>query len=224
MQIRNDILKKAAYDLRFLLNRGYRKKNAITFVSNKYLLSLHERNYLARSVFSNSKSEFRKNKVVNISKIQGQFLLLDGYNVLITVESIFREDFDSIILCDDGVIRDLNAVFGKYKFNETTEKALDSILGLIDKYRPLKIKIFFDRQVSFSGKLANLTEKIIHHHRLNGEAILSKNVDFEIIRLACTKNGIVATSDGIIIDKVDKIVDLPFYILENSKIKVKRSF
>lgn len=224
MQIREHIIKEAAHDLRFLLNRGYRKKGALNFVSNKYLLSIDERNYMARCVFSNSKSVFRMNKIVDISQIEGQSILIDGYNVLITVETIFKEDYSSIILCDDGIIRDLNAVFGKYKFDDKTEDVLTDIIGLIKKYGPLEIKFFFDRQVSFSGKLANLTEEIIGFQGLKGEAILSKIVDFEIIKLSRAKNGIVATSDGIIIDKADRIVDLPFHFLEKSKISLRKSF
>ena len=90
MQIRKNKLQEAAYDLRFLLDRGYRKKGALQFVANKYVLNKHERNYLARSVFSSLKSEERREKIVDISKIRDQFLLVDGYNVLITVESITR--------------------------------------------------------------------------------------------------------------------------------------
>lgn len=224
MQIRKNILKEAAYDLRFLLNRGYRKKNALTFVSNKYLLHLNERNYLARSIFSSSKSSSRMEKIIDISLIEGQILLVDGYNVLITVESLCRDDYNFLILCDDGIIRDLNAVFGKYKFNENTERALKNIITLIKEYKPLKVKFFFDKQVSFSGKLANLTEEIIHYYGLKGEAVLSKNVDFEIIKVANSQRGIVATSDSIIMDKVDKIVDLPSCFLNMKKISIKRCF
>ncbi|MEN4044519.1 MAG: DUF434 domain-containing protein [Methanobacterium sp.] len=211
MQLRKYILKEATHDLRFLLNRSYRKKSALNLVSNKYLLSVDERNYMARCVFSDSKSIFRRNKIVDISKIKGQSILIDGYNVLITVETIFQEDCASIILCDDGIIRDLNAVFGKYKFNDKTKDVLTDILSLIKKYGPSEIKFFFDRQVSFSAKLANLTEEIIDFQGLKGEAILSKIVDFEIIKLSRAKNGIVATSDGVIIDKVNRVVDLPFH-------------
>jgi hypothetical protein len=224
MQIRKYILKEAAHDLRFLLNRGYRKKGALNFVSNKYLLSADERNYMVRCVFSDSKSIFRRNKIVDISQIEGRSILIDGYNVLITVETIFQEDYSSIILCDDGIIRDLNAVFGKYKFNQKTKDVLTDIVSLIKKYGPSEIKFFFDRQVSFSGKLANLTEEITGFQGLKGEAILSKIVDFEIIKLSRAKKGIVATSDGAIIDKVDRIVDLPFHFLEKSKISVKKAF
>lgn len=209
MQIKKDKLQEAAYDLRFLLNRGYRKKGALQFVANKYLLNKHERNYLARSVFSNLKSVKRREKIVYISKIKDRFLLVDGYNVLITVESIYHEDHDSIVLCDDGVVRDLNAVFGKYKVSDVTEMALNSILSLINLYGPLYTCFFFDSPVSFSGRLAGLTKKLLEDYKLTGNVCLTKNVDNEIVRLSNVKNGVVATSDGVIIDKVDAVVDIP---------------
>jgi hypothetical protein len=221
MQIRNNLIKEAAYDLRFLLNRNYKKKGALTFVANKYLLSLDERNYMARCVFSDSKSASRMDKLVDISKIASNYILVDGYNVLITVESICRKDYNYLISCDDGVIRDLNAVFGKYKFNEMTELALNNILALLKKYKPLKTEFFFDKQVSFSGKLANLTEEIMDFQGIKGKSILSKNVDFEIVKFGRARNGIVATSDGIIMDKVERIIDLPFHL---SKMSFNGSF
>jgi hypothetical protein len=214
MQIKKSKLQEAAYDLRFLLNRGYRKKGALTFAANKYVLNKQERNYLARSVFSRKESKSRKEKIVNISKIKDQFLLVDGYNVLITAESICRGDYNSIILCDDMILRDLNAVFGKYKFNKITGKALSNVLSLLEKYKPSYVHFFFDSPVSFSGKLANLTKKFMDNYKLQGSSNLSKNVDFEIIELSKVKNGIVATSDSIIIDKVDKVVDIPCHILK----------
>jgi len=66
-----------------------------------------------------------------MSQIEGQSILIDGYNVLMTVETIFQEDSDSTILCDVGIIRDLNVVFGKYKFNDKTKDTLTDILSLI---------------------------------------------------------------------------------------------
>ena len=215
MQIEKNKLKEAAFDLRFLLNRGYRKKGALQFVANKYVSNKDERNYLARSIFSDLISKKRQEKIIDISKIKDEFLLVDGYNVLITVESLYNEDYDSIILCDDMVIRDLNAVFGKYKFNNATEMALNKILDLISLYAPSYTYFFFDSPVSFSGKLADLTKKIMVGYNLPGNVCLSKTVDTEIIRLSKLKNAVVATGDSVIIDKVDQVVDIPRYILEN---------
>ncbi len=217
MKIKRDKLQEAAYDLRFLLNRGYRKKGSLQFVANKYLLNKDERNYLARSIFSNSISKERQEKIVDISKIRNNLLLVDGYNVLITVESLYNEDYDSIILCDDMVVRDLNAVFGKYKLKEATEKALSSIISLINEYCPSYTCFFFDSPVSFSGKLAGLTKKIMGEHNLPGNVYLSKTVDTEIIRLSKLKNGIVATGDSVIIDKVGRVVDIPSHFLKRNK-------
>ncbi|HEX3013458.1 MAG TPA: DUF434 domain-containing protein [Methanobacterium sp.] len=214
MMIEKNKLQEAACDLRFLLNRGYRKKGALHFVANKYLLNKDERNYLARSIFSDLISKKRQEKIIDISKIKNQLLLVDGYNVLITVESLYNEDYDSIILCDDKVVRDLNAVFGKYKLNNATERALNEILALISSHSPSYTCFFFDSPVSFSGKLAGITKKIMEEHNLQGNVCLSKTVDTEIIRLSNLKNGIVATSDSVIIDKVDRVVDVPHHILE----------
>ena len=214
MQIEKNKLQEAAYDLRFLLNRSYRKKGALQFVANKYLLNKDERNYLARSVCSDLISKERQEKIIDISKIEGQVLLVDGYNVLITVESLYNEDYDSIVLCDDGIIRDLNAVFGKYKLTNVTEMALNKILALISSYGPSCTCFFFDSPVSFSGKLATITKKIMEEYNVHGNVCLLKMVDTKIIRLSNLKNCIVATGDSVIIDKVDRVVDIPRYILE----------
>ncbi len=217
MQIEKNKLKEAAYDLRFLLNRSYRKKGALKFVANKYVLNTDERNYLARSIFSDSVAKGRQEKIIDISKIKDELLLVDGYNVLITVESMYNKDYDSIVLCDDGVIRDLNAVFGKYKLNNATEMALNKIISLISSYGPSSVCFFFDSPVSFSGKLAGLTKNIMGEFDLQGSVVLSKTVDTEIIMLSMLKNGIAATADSVIIDKVDRFVDIPRYILELDK-------
>ncbi|WP_431063599.1 DUF434 domain-containing protein [Methanobacterium sp.] len=219
MQIKKDKINEAVYDLRFLLNRGYRKKNALQFVSNKYLLSKRERNYLARSVFSNLKSESRGEKIVEITQIENKYLLVDGYNVLITTESICQRDYESLILCDDMILRDLNAVFGKYKFKDSTKKALNAILELINEYNPAYVNFLFDSPVSFSAKLAKLTNEIMQHYGIQGSTNVSKNVDFEIIESSKTNNGVVATGDSVIIDKIDKVVDIPFIILQKYKTK-----
>ena len=214
MQIDKNKLQEAAYDLRFLLNRSYRKKGALQFVANKYVLNKDERNYLARSIFSNLKSRERQEKIIDISGINDQFLLVDGYNVLITVESLYNKEYESIILCDDGIIRDLNAVFGKYKLSDATERALNNILTLINSYSPSYVCFFFDSPVSFSGRLVDLTKKVMEEHNLQGGVCLSKTVDTEIIKLSKLRNGIVATSDSVIIDKVDRVVDVPRHILK----------
>ena len=56
-------LYQAAYDLYFLLNRGYYMKGAITFIGNHYLLSERQRLALMRAISSNEKIIDRKSVV-----------------------------------------------------------------------------------------------------------------------------------------------------------------
>lgn len=215
-------IEKASFDLRFLIERGYRKKSALNFVANRYLLDRKQRNYLVRTVFSSKKSMERWEKLVDINFISGNILFVDGYNVLITVESICS-DKNSIVACDDGVLRDVNAVFGRYKISRWTEPALHYIISLLESYNPFLVKFIYDNPVSQSGDLAYLTNKIMRAYKIEGCAVTSKNTDFELVKLSNEFNGIVATSDSAVMDKVKKILDIPACCVnqENKKSEIK---
>jgi hypothetical protein len=202
-------LKDASYDLKFLLNRGYKKKVAINLVANKYVLNKNGRNYLERKVFSDDKSKDRSHKIVNITNVTNKTIFVDGYNVLISVETICNREYGSLVMCDDGVLRDLKAVFGKYKINSTTEKALNNIMSILNQYNPAYVCFFYDSPVSKSGELARITNSIIQINNLNGCAVTNKNVDFELVKQSKKYGGIIATSDGPIIDRIKNILDIP---------------
>ena len=212
-----DTLKDAAYDLKFLLNRGYRKKVALNLVANKYLLNKDGRNYLVRKVFSNEKSMDRFVKIADINDINNKTIFIDGYNVLISVETIWNQEFGSLIMCDDGILRDIKAVFGKYKTSTSTDAALNYIIKFLYKHKPACIYFLYDSQVSKSGELARHTYNLIKTKGLNGTAVTNKNVDFELVKLSKNNGIIVATSDGIVIDKVDHVLDIPYWICKTLK-------
>lgn len=60
MNFEDNILQEAKKDFQYLLDRGFPRTGALTFVSNHYLLNEEQRNYLNRSVFSKQKIESRK--------------------------------------------------------------------------------------------------------------------------------------------------------------------
>ncbi|KAF5084025.1 DUF434 domain-containing protein [Methanobacterium aggregans] len=203
---------EAVHDLRYLLDRGYRKKGALKFVSDRYLLNIHERNYLARKVFSREVSLLRRKKIIDISRVKDETVFVDGYNVLITVESICT-GYPSLVSCDDGFLRDVNAVFGKYRINDTTKTALTQIILLLKCYKPYFVKFLYDSPVSQSGELSKLTRNILKANNVSGDAVTSKNVDSELVTLSEDTGGIVATSDSAVIDKIQRVVDIPCEIL-----------
>jgi hypothetical protein len=216
MNLQDPIIQEAKKDFYYLLNRGFPRTGALTFVGNHYLLDQMQRNYLNRTVFSQEKIESRKRKLVLLSDVKDKNILIDGYNVLITVESICNEE-NLMVSCDDGVTRDVKAVFGKYKESQTTREALNSIISLLKIFKPEKVLFLYDSPVSLSGELARTTKEILKSQEVPGDAQTADNVDSELVQLSRKLEGVVATSDGIIMDKVDLVLDIPGYISRVNK-------
>ncbi|AIS31459.1 DUF434 domain-containing protein [Methanobacterium formicicum] len=219
MNFQDPILTEAKKDFQYLLERGFPRTGALEYVGNHYLLGEMERNYLNRTVFPRAKIESRKDKLILLADIEGKDVLLDGYNVLITVETMLQGVDELVVNCDDGVIRDVKAVFGKYKKNENTEPALNSIISLLKIFKPKNVLFFFDSPVSLSGELARATREILESQGVPGDAQTSENVDKTLIDLSYKLGGVVATSDGIIMDKVDLVLDVPGYVSKFKRIK-----
>jgi hypothetical protein len=206
-------LKNAAQDLKYLLDQGYRKKVALNFVGNHYLLTQEQRNYLARFVFSEIISQKRKDKITPLKSVKGNIILIDGYNVLITVETILINPA-KLIIAQDGLVRDTSAVFGKYKIKKETIKSLNLILDTLITHKPSFVKFYFDKQVSFSGELSEMVINFLEVQDIPGTAMVSANVDYELVQEWKEKGGLVATSDGAMVDKVDHIIDIPLFIIK----------
>jgi hypothetical protein len=207
------VLEDAEDDLRYLLNRGYPQKGALNFVSGHYLLDQEERNYLARKVSSDQTAKKRRVKLLVFKDLKNQFILVDGYNVLITLESVLHHP-ETILKSDDGVLRDTKAVFGKYRPHRDTLSVLNTLMNFLKEAHPKELHFFYDSPVSRSGELAHLTRAVLRKHHLPGDATTSPYVDRELIKNRAKK--VIATSDGPLMDKVERVVDLPGLI--NSKV------
>jgi len=198
-------------DIRYLLDRKYPKKSAITYVSNRYGLTKDERNILTRIACEKDISNNRKRKIVSIEFIRDKNLFIDGYNVLITVESLILGY--PVFLCDDGILKDVRSLFRRYKIGFITKEALSMIEMITSKYTPKEIVIIFDSQISRSGDLSKMARDIFDKD--NCLVFTSKDTDKEIMENS--RKGIIATSDGIIIDNVDNVLDIPVHIADEFK-------
>ncbi|ASJ11691.1 DUF434 domain-containing protein [Thermococcus thioreducens] len=196
------MLFEAYRDLKYLLNRGYRKKYALEFVANHYRLSREERHLLARCVFPDSWIEEVGKKILGPNELRGKVLAIDGFNVLITLESLLE---GKAILCEDGLVRDLKYQ-GKYRLKEETENLLREIAGALLELEVSEAVFFYGRSVSQSGIIRKLTEEALEVEDVAGEVRLVKSPDFEL-----KTHDTVATADVGIIEKVPSIFDLATY-------------
>lgn len=202
MKSPSGIIGDAAKDLKYLLDRGYNRDTSLDFITGRYQLKREERNLLYRYVFSDKEIERHRSKLIPLNEIRDKKLVIDAYNVLITVEAIIENE--RIIEGMDGFLRDYSGVFSNYRFSKKTEIALYKILKLLIKYKPNEVLFIFDSQISKSGELAEYTRSRLMDLGMRGDARTSKSADKEIIEL----NRITATTDTVIIENVDRVVDI----------------
>lgn len=194
-------LMDAVHDLRYLLDQGYPRDSAVEFVANHYRLRLRQRHLLARCVFSREETAKHKGKSVSVSEVRGRRLGIDGYNVLITAESILAKK--QVIRCDDGFVRDLRAIFGKYRMSRSTRRALVELLQIVGEAKPKETVILFDQQVSRSGELASMTREELAGLGLKGDARTAVGTDAKIRGF-----DIAASSDRAIIERARAVWDI----------------
>ncbi len=193
-------LDRAAADIRYLLDRGYPQKSAVGFVCAHYRLDLKARYLLSRTVLSREVSEKRKAKFLPCYKIEGGSIMIDGYNIIIGMESILEK---KAYLCDDGVIRDVRGAFRSYKVSSNTQEAVGLILGFLKELKPENVVFLLDAQISKSGMFARMLREKLGESGLKGDARTSKHVDHDLKQCG----DIVASSDGVIIDEARRVVN-----------------
>lgn len=193
---------EAVKDFRYLLRRDYNREGALAFVCDRRQLSKEERLTLYRGVYNHLSADKHRGKLLSIDVVRGKSLAVDGYNVLITVETMLSDK--PLVLCDDHFIRDVSAVHGKHKPTEKTRNALRIILKFLNQFKPVKVCFYYDVQVSRSGELAALTRTLIRKVGLKGSAGAVKQADVSTLK----SGDITASSDAVIIEKSQKVVDL----------------
>ena len=201
------ILAEAGRDLRYLLNRGYNRSPSLKLIGDKYRLDKAERSILYRSIYSSSDVERIASKRVMAEDLRDEHVLIDGFNVMNTVETMLRGD--PLILCDDGVLRDFSEIHGKYKLTEKTHESLKLLLKALRELRTPSAKILFESQISRSGEIAGYARRLLKEVGLDGGAETAKNVDSQLQR----SKHVVMTSDSAILLRCIKFYDLPAYIL-----------
>lgn len=209
LQISSVVL-EAAKDMKYLLDRGYPKKYALNFVSNHYLLSKDVRNLLSRTVHSRNTSLKRCKKLISPYDITSKAVVIDGFNVLITIEAMLRGH--SLFIGTDSIVRDLEQSHGKYKKSQFTEMALFLIFLILNELHPKESITFFDSQVSYSKKILSHATCISTKFNVRSKLYLEKTVDSIIKKAYSTEEYVILTSDSIIIDSVTFVFDLPRYL------------
>lgn len=121
-------LRAAVQDMQYLLTREYPEKAASELVGNRYRLKTRQIQALRGASASEMQIHNRKLKQLEASDLKEKTVYLDGFNVLILLESLLSGAY--IFEGADGCFRDLSGVHGTYKRVNQTLRAVEAVASV----------------------------------------------------------------------------------------------
>jgi len=201
----------AARDYFYLLEKEYPQKATLKLIGDKYKLTGLERSVLQRGIIKKEIAGKRKKKLLKDIDIKGMTIIIDCYNILITICSYLNGKF--LYISNDGFLRDAAESHGKIKKPETIIRALILMFKYLSENKVKKIEIYLDSPVSYSKELSKKISLLFIEYNIAGNNYVVKSADYHLIQ---SREGICSTSDSIIIDHKNKVFDLSYYILKRN--------
>lgn len=204
----HDTLRTAVAEFSWLLSRRYAVDSALKVVGDRHSLTARQRMAVRRSACSDSSLENRVATMIALDEIAGRPLGIDGYNLLITIESALSGGL--ILIGRDGCYRDLASVHGTYRKVGETMPAVETIVDYLAALNVTHVDWYLDQPVSNSGRLKALIAKVVearrdratHHTTWNLELVHSPD------RVLADYADAVATTDSVVLDECGSWVNL----------------
>lgn len=204
------VLRAAVEDQSWLLSRGYSDKASLKIVGDRYALRDRQRKALQRCTASASACIDRRRKEQNLADLAGETLVIDGYNVLLTIEAALCGGL--LLLARDGVMRDLAAMSAHYRRVDSTRTAIDLLAGFFADAGCLQIVWYLDRPVSNSGRLKRLIQDTVEDRVPPWRVDLTDRTDTLLIH----SPHVVASADSAVIDGCQRWFNLARAVVESA--------
>jgi hypothetical protein len=200
-------LRAAAADLCWLLDRGYAARSAVELVGNRHNLTSRQRMAVARHACAQEDVQRRQKLRVEPDRLPGCELWLDGYNVLTILESALAGGI--VLHCRDGCCRDIAGIHRRYRKLAETLPALRLVGETAAALDVSCCHWWLDQPVSNSGRLKTLIREAAANAGWNMEVELTFSPDHVLSHT----DEIIATSDGIVLDRCQRWVNLARLII-----------
>jgi hypothetical protein len=196
-------LRAAAADLSWLLSRGYSSQSGLKLVGERHNLAERQRMAVLRSACSDDAFARRRGheaRARSVAPLRGQAVLIDGFNVLTTVEAALSGGV--ILLGRDGCYRDIASMHGTFHKVTETIPAITLIAESLAALEVSECLWYLDRRVSNSGRLKKMILEAVPARNLTYSFPLWRvesvtNVD----AILAQSSDVVATADSEILDQ-----------------------
>ncbi len=194
-------LRTAVDELSWLLTHGYATDSALKLVGDRHDLTVRQRTAVRRSACSDQSLGLRSQSRIASADVEGRPLAIDGYNLLITVESALSGGL--VLIGRDGCCRDLAGVHGTYRKVEETLPALELIVESVSSLGVSHVDWYLDSPVSNSGRLKVFLAEVISARA--GEAPVRPTWNIELVAspdaLLSQCEASIVTSDSAVLDR-----------------------
>lgn len=194
-------LRIAAEELAWLLGRGYDLTGALNLVGRHHQLEARQRVALFRAVCGDDVRSARAQRRVPVSGLAAQTVLVDGLNVVITLEVALSGGV--LLRGRDDTLRDLAGVRRNYHLVSETDGAIQLMASVLREASVAETRVYIDAPVSNSGRLRERFEAQAGCFGGRLAVELVPNADRAI---AGARH--VATSDAAVIDAAKSWVNL----------------
>jgi hypothetical protein len=201
-------LRSTLADFSLLLTKGYAGKSSLKLVGDKFSLTERQRIAITRSACSDQQLVSRRSREVKLADPGGQAIVIDGYNVLITIEAAMSGA--CVFKGRDGCFRDLASIHGTYRKVTETIPAVQLIGEFLKEHNAGNCLWLLDSPVSNSGRLKTLIGELARKNNWQWEIELLLSPDYELMKT----EEIVASSDSVVLDGCKRWVNLARAIIE----------
>lgn len=201
-------LRSALADFSLLLTKGYAGKSALKLVGDKFSLTERQRVAIMRSACSDQQLVSRRSREVKVDEPGGRAIVIDGYNVLITIEAAMSGA--CVFKGRDGCFRDLASIHGTYRKVTETIPAMQLIGEFLKEHNAGNCLWLLDSPVSNSGRLKTLIGELARKNDWEWDIELLPSPDAKLIKTDL----IAASSDSVVLDGCKRWVNLARAITE----------
>jgi hypothetical protein len=188
-------LRSATGDLSWLLSRGYAAPSATKIVGDRYALDARQRTAVMRCACPDAACAGRLSRELPIERWRGRRLLIDGYNVLTTVEAALGGGV--VLHARDGSFRDIASMHGSFRKVEETVPALHLVGRTLAEAGVERCVWYLDQPVSNSGRLKGVITEIARDQGWPWDVQLVVSPDAV---LSAAREELIASADSVILD------------------------
>lgn len=193
------LLQRAAEELAYLRRRGYPLPSALKLVGDRYQLRERQRHAITRATSAAGGEAERAERRVRAPAPPPRALWVDGFNVIITLETALKGGV--LVSTLDDTLRDLASIHGAYRISPATSRALELLAGDLVRrgWERVPVRFLLDAPVSNTGRLSALIRARAQAAELPWEVEVVPDPD-QNLRGPRPEGTLVASGDAPVLD------------------------